>query len=244
VQRETSSWPAAVRKQLDPIVGHDLRDRNFPAERPTHVPGSLDAWSTGTRETAKEWARELDHALVESENFSDAVVARQELALMSAVAHDIVTDGYAFALAFLLLDQEAAEEALYRMVRSTVGMQAQRFVRAARPGALDEELHVEAYRTCSRPWTNAVMRGWPDIAATSSPTPFGPLVTIAGSHVPENTVRSYLPKLVAMAPDAGPEETIDAILAARMRGWIPALHPSIPTSAFSPNPTEQEKEEA
>ena len=80
---------------------------------PGREPGSLERWTQGERETAREWARELDNALAQASRHADNAVCSDVEALTVAASHDMTTAGYAFALGLLSFDRDACVLASY-----------------------------------------------------------------------------------------------------------------------------------
>jgi hypothetical protein len=237
IRHDTNGLRKGHRDILEPIRGHSMtiEDPEAPAtgvEGADWVIGALQAWAKGSgrdagRETAREWSRELEHAMFLSAQADSEHVASSVDELTEACCRDIVSSGYAFAVAFLTLDAALAEEAVYRMVRTHIGMLMQRFLQgdtsASYPVTMREAMAADAYRAASRPWITMYLRTWPMVAGK----------VLEGGIFPAPREAQYIE-----AGAAGEAE----MRAARLRGYVPCLH-RIPMGAFRVEATELEQEE-
>ena len=238
LRRETITWPAPARVRLDPLVGHYVRGSSQEADPDPaeldgrRVQGSLERWALGLdRESAREWARELDAAVAgpprEAPMMVDGSFKKADADLLcAAAAADMTMDGYAFALAFLLDERDDGVRAGYSILRTLLGVQAHRYI-AHRPAgyiAISNDTMLPAvYRAASRPWVGLLFRRFEQMQADVARDPVVSAV------------------LYPSYEDRGAHGHEQA-QAARLRGFIPHLH-KIPKSAFAPEPSPQEKEE-
>lgn len=146
--------PASVRTALDPLIGHKVRVEDDENEHGPHVAGALGRWALHERETAKEWARELDMAIEVQSRYETPELRDKPIDVLEVAALSMVADGYAFALAMLLCSEEHAAQALYSMTRTWLAMLVQAF-EAPAPWTKERQ---EVYRVASAPWRGMLER--------------------------------------------------------------------------------------
>jgi hypothetical protein len=181
--------------------------------------------------SAREWSRELSQAMAEAESLADvrSPFFTDEWPFEEACCQDIAMAGYAFALGLLMLERWACELAVFRILRTTVGLVAGR--------TRDEELAAQVFEVVDRPIRRGLAREWQSIAEA----PSAPAALFTSPDGEVWRAASPFHEWIAYA-NAGARSEREA-RAARMRGFLPAIHKEIPKGAFDPKMTDLEREE-
>lgn len=226
---------AAGRKLATPLIGQTATLEDYAAGKVVApsgwLRGTIAVWAHGERETAREWSRELSQAMVEAEGLADVSTPADEGRFEAACCQEIAMAGYAFALGLLMLERWACELAVFRILRTTVGLVAGR--------QQDEALAAQVFEVVDRPIRRGLARTWE--AALLIDAAGAPSAVYTGLDGEVWKAASPFPEWVAYA-NAGARSEREARVA-RMRGFLPAQHKEIPRAAFDPKMTDLEREE-